>query len=90
MIPFFGNPFNDDPDVYAKSSPIAFIKKAKTPTLVIVGDSDGECPTRSPTNSGTRSKTLGVKRSWSVYETRGPSLRQTRDQRDRIRALSPV
>ena len=32
------------PAVYAKSSPIDFIKKVKTPTLVVVGDRDGECP----------------------------------------------
>ena len=44
MIPFFGKSVYDDPDIYAKSSAINFIKKVKTPTLVIVGDSDGECP----------------------------------------------
>jgi dipeptidyl aminopeptidase/acylaminoacyl peptidase len=44
MIPFFGASVYDDPDVYAKSSPINFIKNVKTPTLVLVGDSDGECP----------------------------------------------
>src|SRR5262249_6132719 len=40
MIPFFGKSVYDDPDVYAKSSPINYIKKAKTPTLILVGDSD--------------------------------------------------
>jgi dipeptidyl aminopeptidase/acylaminoacyl peptidase len=44
MIPFFGASVYDDPDVYAKSSAINFIKKVKTPTLVVVGDRDGECP----------------------------------------------
>jgi len=44
MIPYFGAPVYDDPAVYAKSSPITFIKKAKTPTLIVVGDRDGECP----------------------------------------------
>ena len=34
MIPFFGASVYDDPAVYAKSSPIKFIKKVKTPTLV--------------------------------------------------------
>jgi dipeptidyl aminopeptidase/acylaminoacyl peptidase len=34
----------DDPEVYAKSSPLTFIKNVKTPTLIVVGDSDGECP----------------------------------------------
>jgi dipeptidyl aminopeptidase/acylaminoacyl peptidase len=44
MIPYFGASVYDDPAVYAKSSAITFIKKAKTPTLVVVGDRDGECP----------------------------------------------
>jgi len=44
MIPYFGGSVYEDPAVYAKSSAITFIKKAKTPTLVVVGDRDGECP----------------------------------------------
>jgi dipeptidyl aminopeptidase/acylaminoacyl peptidase len=44
MIPYFGASVYDDPLVYAKSSAINFIRKAKTPTLVVVGDRDGECP----------------------------------------------
>jgi dipeptidyl aminopeptidase/acylaminoacyl peptidase len=44
MIPYFGASVYDDPAVYAKSSAINFIKKAHTPTLVVVGDRDGECP----------------------------------------------
>ncbi len=44
MIPYFGASVYDDPAVYAKSSAINYIKQAKTPTLVVVGDRDGECP----------------------------------------------
>ncbi|MFZ0743986.1 MAG: S9 family peptidase [Terracidiphilus sp.] len=44
MIPYFGASVYDDPAVYAKSSAIDFIKRAHTPTLVVVGDRDGECP----------------------------------------------
>jgi dipeptidyl aminopeptidase/acylaminoacyl peptidase len=44
MIPYFGASVYDDPAVYAKSSAINYIKRAKTPTLVVVGDRDGECP----------------------------------------------
>ena len=44
MIPYFGASVYDDPAVYAKSSAISYIKQAKTPTLVVVGDRDGECP----------------------------------------------
>ncbi|HEU5458568.1 MAG TPA: S9 family peptidase [Terracidiphilus sp.] len=44
MIPYFGASVYDDPAVYAKSSAINYIKHARTPTLVVVGDRDGECP----------------------------------------------
>ena len=44
MVPFFGASVYDDPAVYYKSSAINFIRQAKTPTLVVVGDRDGECP----------------------------------------------
>ena len=44
MIPYFGASVYDDPAVYAKSSAIDYIKQAHTPTLVVVGDRDGECP----------------------------------------------
>jgi dipeptidyl aminopeptidase/acylaminoacyl peptidase len=44
MTPYFGASVYKDPAVYAKSSAIDFIDKIKTPTLVVVGDRDGECP----------------------------------------------
>ncbi len=44
MIPYFGASVYDDPAAYAKSSAINYIKQAHTPTLVVVGDRDGECP----------------------------------------------
>jgi dipeptidyl aminopeptidase/acylaminoacyl peptidase len=44
MTPYFGASVYDDPAVYAKSSAINYIKQAHTPTLVVVGDRDGECP----------------------------------------------
>ncbi len=44
MIPYFGASVYDDPAVYAKSSAIGFVKQVKTPTLIVVGDRDGECP----------------------------------------------
>jgi dipeptidyl aminopeptidase/acylaminoacyl peptidase len=44
MIPYFGASVYDDPAIYAKSSAIDFIKRARTPALVVVGDRDGECP----------------------------------------------
>jgi dipeptidyl aminopeptidase/acylaminoacyl peptidase len=44
MIPYFGKSVYDDPAVYARSSPINFIKHVHTPTLEVVGENDIECP----------------------------------------------
>jgi len=71
MIPFFGKSVYDDPEVYARSAPMTFIKKVKTPTLIVVGDSDGECPTPQSYEFWHALKTLGVKTQLVVYEREG-------------------
>src|SRR5438270_2520695 len=68
MVPFFGATVYDDPQVYAKSSPITFIKNAKTPTLVLVGDSDGECPTPQSYECWHALNTIGTETELVVYE----------------------
>jgi dipeptidyl aminopeptidase/acylaminoacyl peptidase len=85
MIPFFGKSVYDDPEVYARSSPITFIKKAKTPTLVIVGDSDAECPTPQSYEFWHALKTLGVETQLVVYEHEGHMFVKPEHLRDRIR-----
>jgi len=85
MIPFFGKSVYDDPEVYAKSSPITFIKNVKTPTLVIVGDSDGECPTPQSYEFWHALKTLGVETQLVVYEHEGHMFVKPQHMRDRIR-----
>jgi dipeptidyl aminopeptidase/acylaminoacyl peptidase len=84
MVPFFGATVYDDPQVYAKSSPITFIKNAKTPTLVLVGDSDGECPTPQSYEFWHALKTLGVKTELVVYEHEGHMFADPAHQRDVI------
>ena len=71
MIPFFGKSVYEDPEVYARSAPMTFIKQVKTPTLVVVGDSDGECPTPQSYEFWHALKTLGVKTQLVVYEREG-------------------
>src|SRR6202158_279959 len=44
MIPYFGALPYDVPLLYAKSSPINFIKNVKTPTLILVGERDRISP----------------------------------------------
>jgi len=88
MIPFFGASVYDDPQVYAKSSPITFIKKARTPTLVLVGDSDGECPTPQSYEFWHALKTLGVETQLVVYEHEGHMFASAAHQRDVIERVA--
>src|SRR5229473_626279 len=84
MIPFFGKSVYDDPEVYAKSSPINFIKKVKTPTLILVGDSDGEVPAPQSYEFWHALKTLGVETQFVVYEREGHLFANPKHQRDVI------
>ena len=82
MIPYFGATVYDDPAVYAKMSAIDFIKRVKTPTLVVVGSGDGECPPPQSFEFWHALKTLGVKTELVVYPDEGHRFHKPEDQRD--------
>ncbi len=88
MVPFFGASVYDDPQVYAKSSPITFIKNAKTPTLVLVGDSDGECPTPQSYEFWHALKTIGTETELVVYDHEGHMFVDPAHQRDVIERVA--
>jgi dipeptidyl aminopeptidase/acylaminoacyl peptidase len=85
MPPFFGATVYDDPAVYAKSSPINFIKRVRTPTLVVVGDRDGECPAPQSFEFWHALKDLGVKTDLVVYPGEGHMIWRPSDRRDIIK-----
>lgn len=85
MIPYFGASVYDDPAVYAKSSPITFIKQVKTPTLVIVGERDGECPAPQSFEFWHALKTIGVPTELVVYPGEGHSFREAKNRVDVLR-----
>jgi dipeptidyl aminopeptidase/acylaminoacyl peptidase len=84
MMPFFGASVYDDPPVYEKSSPIRFIKKVKTPTLVIVGERDAECPSSQSYEFWHALKTLGVPTQLIVYPGEGHLFLKPQNQADRM------
>ncbi len=83
MIPFFGASVYDDPAVYAKSSAITYIKQVKTPTLVIVGDRDGECPAPQSFEFWHALRDQGVKTQLVVYPNEGHGFRDPKHIADR-------
>jgi dipeptidyl aminopeptidase/acylaminoacyl peptidase len=82
MIPYFGASVYDDPAVYAKSSAINFIKRVTTPTLIVVGDRDGECPAPQSYEFWHALKTLGVKTRMVVYADEGHLFHRPEDRKD--------
>jgi dipeptidyl aminopeptidase/acylaminoacyl peptidase len=89
MIPFFGASVYDDPAVYAKSSAINFIRNVKTPTLVVVGDRDGECPMPQSFEFWHALRDLGVTTELVVYPGEGHHFASAEHQRDVLeRALA--
>lgn len=87
MIPYFGASVYDDPAVYAKSSPITFIKNVKTPTLVVVGDRDGEVPAPQSYEFWHALKTLKVPTQLVVYPGEGHLFSQAEHRYDVTKRL---
>ena len=87
MIPYFGATVYDDPAVYAKSAPINFIKNAKTPTLVLVGERDGECPAPQSFEFWHALKTIGTDTQLVVYADEGHAIRKLADRKDITRRM---
>lgn len=82
MIPYFGASVYDDPAVYAKASPITFIKNVKTPTLIVVGERDGECPAPQSYEFWHALKAQGTATELVVYPGEGHRFRKAADKRD--------
>ncbi len=85
MVPFFGSSVYDDPKVYAKSSPITYIKNVKTPTLVVVGERDGECPAPQSFEFWHALRAQNVPTELVVYAGEGHSFRDPKNQSDVLR-----
>jgi dipeptidyl aminopeptidase/acylaminoacyl peptidase len=82
MIPFFGASVYDDPAVYAKSDPMHFVKNVKTPTLILVGDSDGEVPMEQSVEWWHALETFKVPTQLVVYPHEGHVFVNPADGRD--------
>lgn len=82
MTFYFGDTVYNDPQVYAKSSPITFIKNVRTPTLILVGDSDGECPPPQSYEFWHALVTLGVPTQFVIYPHEGHMFADPAHSRD--------
>jgi dipeptidyl aminopeptidase/acylaminoacyl peptidase len=84
MLPYFGASVYADPAVYARSSPMSFINQVKTPTLIVVGERDAECPAPQSYEFWHALKTLGVPNQFVVYGDEGHHFRNPVNVLDRV------
>jgi dipeptidyl aminopeptidase/acylaminoacyl peptidase len=82
MIPYFGASVYADPAVYAKSSPMTFIRHVRTPTLEVVGANDVECPAPQTMEFWHALHDLGVPTQSVIYANEGHGMRDPKDLAD--------
>ena len=61
---------------------MTFIKNVKTPTLIVVGDRDGEVPAPQSREFWHALKTLGIETQFVIYEGEGHAIRNPEHRRD--------
>ena len=74
MIPYFGGSVYEDPAVYARSSPMTFIRQVRTPTFSYVGAADIECPAPQTEEFGHAMKALGIPSATVIYPGEGHAI----------------
>ncbi len=84
MIPYFGAAVYDDPEIYARSSPINYIKNVRTPTFEWAGEHDIECPPSQTQEFWHALKALGVPPSIMIYPGEGHGLRDPANAADAV------
>ena len=82
MIPFFGASVYDDPVPYRAASPLTFIKQAKTPTLIYVGERDVECPAPQSFEYWHALKTIDTPVKLVIYAGEGHRFHKLTDLED--------
>jgi dipeptidyl aminopeptidase/acylaminoacyl peptidase len=71
---YFGSSPYDDPEAYRKCSAMTYIRRAKTPTLVLVGERDGESPSPQSFQFWHALKELNIPAQLMVYPEEGHSF----------------
>jgi dipeptidyl aminopeptidase/acylaminoacyl peptidase len=87
MLPFFGVPMYDAPDLYRRFSPLEDIKQVKTPTLLYTGEFDVEVPAEQSFEFWHALKFVGVPTDLHVYAGEGHLIQQAEHVRDLRRRL---
>jgi dipeptidyl aminopeptidase/acylaminoacyl peptidase len=80
-INYLGEDPADDPDIYLKTSPMTYVKKAKTPTLIQHGELDRRVPIANAYELRQGLEDRGVKVEMIVYKGFGHGINKPRSMR---------
>ncbi|MBI3408856.1 MAG: S9 family peptidase [Planctomycetes bacterium] len=80
-IQYLGKDPIDDPEIYQKTSPMSYIKKAKTPTLIQHGENDRRVPIANAYELRQGLEDRGVKVEMVVYKGYGHGITKPRSMR---------
>jgi dipeptidyl aminopeptidase/acylaminoacyl peptidase len=80
-INYLGNNPVEDPEIYQKTSPVAYIKSAKTPTLIQHGELDRRVPIANAYQLRQALEDRGVKVEMIVYKGFGHGITKPKSQR---------
>lgn len=82
MIPYFGATVHDEPASYAARSPINFVRNVRTPTLIVTGEHDSECPPPQSQEYYRALKKFGVDAQLVIYPGEGHHFEDPRHSLD--------
>ena len=80
-INYLGNDPAEDPEIYLKTSPMTYIKKAKTPTLIQHGEFDRRVPIANAYELRQGLENRGVKVEMVVYKGFGHGITKPKSMR---------
>jgi dipeptidyl aminopeptidase/acylaminoacyl peptidase len=83
---FYGLPY-EKPEGFRKSSPITYIRNAKTPTLILQGDADTVDPLSQSQMLHRALKRYGVETELVIYPREGHGLREEKHLIDRLNRI---
>ncbi len=83
---FYGLPY-EGPEKFFKSSPIAYIKNARTPTLILQGEADTTDPVGQSQQLYRGLKYYGVTSDFVIYPREGHGIREEKHQLDMYRRI---
>ena len=80
-INYLGNDPAEDPEIYSKTSPMSYIKTAKTPTLIQHGELDRRVPIANAYELRQGLENRGVKVEMVVYKGFGHGINKPKSMR---------